>query len=57
MKGFIISVICFAVIIGLWIGIKALLGISDRAVAFIVLLIPCVICVWEVYKTCNKGKI
>lgn len=57
MKGFIISVICFAVIIGLWIGIKALLGISDRAMAFIVLLIPCVICVWEAYKACNKGKI
>lgn len=57
IKAFVISVICLAVILGLWIGIKAMTGLSDRALAVIVLAIPVVICLWEAYKACNNGKI
>ena len=57
IKAFVISVICLAVILGLWIGIKAMTGLNDRAIAVIVLSIPVVICLWEAYKACNNGKL
>lgn len=57
MTAKIIAVICVIIFILAWIGAKYLLGLSDRAIAVIVLAIPVVICLWEAYKVCNKGKL
>lgn len=57
MTAKIIAVICAIIFIFAWIGAKYLLGLSDRAIAVIVLSIPVVICLWEAYKACNNGKL